>query len=59
MSFEVFPKGCDRGTVSHLEGERVPNKRGIVTETVLKIVCLIFELCDQRWGCELTKVYGI
>ena len=31
VSFQVFPKGCDRVTVSYLEGGRVPKKRDIVT----------------------------
>ena len=51
-SFKVFPEGCDRGTVSYLERERVPRNWGIVTERI----CLICGLCDQRWGCEGTSV---
>ena len=37
VGFEVFPGGCDRGTVSHLEGEGVPKSWGIVTERVGKV----------------------
>ena len=25
VSFQVFPEGCDRGVVSYLERERIPN----------------------------------
>ena len=28
MSIQVFPEGCDRGTVSYLERERVPKNMG-------------------------------
>ena len=35
--FEVFPKRCDRGTVSYLEGERVPKNWGIVTERIREV----------------------
>ena len=34
MSFQVFPEGCDRGTVSYLEGERVPNNWRIETKRI-------------------------
>ena len=37
MGFEVFPEGYDRGTISYLEGERVPKSRGIVTEGIRKV----------------------
>ena len=30
----MFSEGCDRGTISHLEGERVPNNRDILTEII-------------------------
>ena len=30
VSFQMFHGGCDRGTVSHLEGERVPKNRDIL-----------------------------
>ena len=39
----MFPEGCDRGTISCLEGERVPKNWDIVTKN-LKSVCLICEL---------------
>ena len=39
VGFEVFPERCDRGTVSYLEGERVPKNWGIVTKKFEK--CLI------------------
>ena len=29
VGFEVFPERCDRGTVSYLEGERLPKNWGI------------------------------
>ena len=45
VGFEVFPKGCDRGAVSYLEGERVPQNWGVVTE---RIKCLIYELCGRK-----------
>ena len=37
MGFEEFSKRCDRGTVSYLEGERVPKNWGIVTERIRKV----------------------
>ena len=37
LSYQVFPEGCDRGTISYLEGERVPKKRGIMTERIQKV----------------------
>ena len=38
MSFEVFPERCDSGAISYMEGERVPENRGIVTERIGKKV---------------------
>ena len=38
VSFKVFPKRCNRGTLSYMERERVPKGRGIVTEGVRKVV---------------------
>ena len=32
VSFKVFPKICNRGTISYMERERVPKGRAIVTE---------------------------
>ena len=37
VSFKVFPKRCNRGTISYIERERVPKGRGIVTEGVGKV----------------------
>ena len=37
VGFEGFPERCDRGTISYLEGERVPKNRGIVTERIGKM----------------------
>ena len=34
VAFEVFPKRCNRGTVFHMKGERVPKNWGIVTEGI-------------------------
>ena len=34
VRFEVFPERYDRGTVSYLEGERVPKNWGIVTKRI-------------------------
>ena len=34
VGFDVFPERCDRGTVSYLEGERVPKNWGIVTKRI-------------------------
>ena len=34
VGFEVFPKRCDRGTVSYLERERGPKNWGIVTKRI-------------------------
>ena len=34
VGFEVFPERCDRGAISYLEGERVPENWGIVTERI-------------------------
>ena len=53
-NFQVFSEGCDSGIISYLEGEGVPKNRGIVTERILKSVCLICELYSQRWRCEGT-----
>ena len=30
----MFPERCDRGTVSYLEGERVPKNWGIVAKRI-------------------------
>ena len=38
VGFEVFPKGCDRGAIYYMEGERVPKKHGIVTERSRKVL---------------------
>ena len=38
MGFEVITEECDRGVTSYLEGERVPENRGIVTEGIIKVV---------------------
>ena len=37
VGFEIFPKRCDRGTVSYLKGERVPKNWGIVTEGIREV----------------------
>ena len=37
VGFEVFPKRCNRETVSYLKGERVPKKWGIVTEGIREV----------------------
>ena len=34
VGFEVFPERCDRGAISYLEGEGVPENWGIVTERI-------------------------
>ena len=34
VSFQVFPEGYDRGTVSYLERESIQENCGIVTERV-------------------------
>ena len=44
MNFEVFPEGCDRGTISYLERERVSKNWGIVAERILKV----FDLWTER-----------
>ena len=33
----MFPKRCDRGTVSYLGGERVPKNWGIMTERIREV----------------------
>ena len=33
----MFPDGCDRGTVSSMEREIVPNNWGIVTQRIQKV----------------------
>ena len=38
VGFEVFPKRCDRWTVSYLEWERVPKNRGIVTKGIREVL---------------------
>ena len=37
VGFEVFPKRRDTGTVSYMEGERVPKNWGIVTERIREV----------------------
>ena len=37
VRFEVLPKRCNRGTISYMERERVPEGRGIVTEGIRKV----------------------
>ena len=37
VSFKVFPKRCNRGTISYMERKRVPKERSIVTEGVRKV----------------------
>ena len=37
VSFKMFPKRCNRGTISYIERERVPKVRGIVTEGIRKV----------------------
>ena len=37
VSFNVFPKRYNRGTIFYMERERVPKGRGIVTEGVRKV----------------------
>ena len=37
VDFEVFPERCDRGTISYLEGDRVPKNWGVVTEGIRKV----------------------
>ena len=36
VGFKVFPDLCNRGAISYLEGERVPQNWGIVTERILR-----------------------
>ena len=37
VRFKVFPKRCNRGTISYMERERVPKGSGIVTEGIRKM----------------------
>ena len=37
VSFKVFPKRCDRRTISYVEREGVPKGRGIVTKGIRKV----------------------
>ena len=37
MGFEVFPKGCDRGAISYVEGDIFPTNSGIVNERIRKV----------------------
>ena len=37
VDFEMFPKRCNRGTVSYMKGERIPDDWGIVTEGFRKV----------------------
>ena len=34
VGFEEFPERCNRGAISYLEGEGVPENQGIVTERI-------------------------
>ena len=43
VTFKVFPKRCNRGTISDMERERVPK---------------ICELCDRRWGLKELEFRG-
>ena len=37
VGFGVFPKRCNRGAISYLEGKSVPTNWGIVTEGIKKV----------------------
>ena len=45
----MFPEGCDRGTVSYLERERVPKNWGIVTGKIQKVF-VSFVDCTIKGG---------
>ena len=45
-----FSERCNRGTVSYLEGERVPKKWGIVTERIREVFNL-FMNSTVKSGC--------
>ena len=51
VSFEVLPKRCNRGTISYMERERVPQGRGIVTEGIRKVFN-----CHRMWPQYLQKM---
>ena len=37
VGVEVFPKRCDRGSISYVERIKVPKNWGIVTEGIRKV----------------------
>ena len=37
MGFEVFPKNCEQGAISDLEGGGVPKNWGVVTKIIRKV----------------------
>ena len=45
----MFPERCDRGAISYLEGEGVPENWGIVTERIGE---MIYEPYGRKWECE-------
>ena len=52
MSFSVFPKRCNRGTISYMEREGVPKGRGIVTEGVRKVFHRFFNSAIEGGGLK-------
>ena len=50
----MFPEGSDRGSISYMEGERVPKTGAITAEGIRKNVCVICELSGQKWWFEGT-----
>ena len=37
MSFQIFPEGCNKWAISYLEGERVPERRCVMTGGIGKM----------------------
>ena len=37
VGFDVFPKRCDRGSISYSEGEKSSKNWGVVTERIRKV----------------------
>ena len=54
----MFPKRCDRGTVSYLEGERVPKNWGIVTEGIREVFDGFVNSTIESGGMKVLKFGG-
>ena len=59
VSFKVFPKRCNRGTISYMEREGVAKGRGIVTEAVRKVFDRFVNSAIEGGGLKKLEFRGI